>query len=99
MSVTTKSALAAELGITRGRVSQYVSAGMPVRADGKLNREEAIRWIAKKHYQRFGGDAGARRARQLVRQGYADDLPIRTLSPWEEAALSRELGKAYGGRS
>jgi hypothetical protein len=72
MSVTSKSALAAELGITRGRVSQYVAAGMPVRLDGKLDREAAIRWVAKKHYSRFGGDDGARRARQLVREGYAD---------------------------
>ena len=72
MSTTTKSALAAELGITRGRVSQYAAAGMPVRSDGKLNREEAIQWVAKHHYSRFGGDDGARRARQLVRDGFAD---------------------------
>ena len=62
MSVTSKSALAAELGITRGRVSQYVSAGMPTLADGKLDREAALRWIAKKHYRRIGGDHGAARS-------------------------------------
>jgi len=79
MSVTTKSALAAELGITRGRVSQYVSAGMPTLEDGKLDREAALRWIAKKHYQRFGGDHGARRAKNLVSEGYAGrgaDMPL-----------------------
>jgi len=79
MSVTTKSALASELGITRGRVSQYVSAGMPTLADGKLDREAALRWIAKKHYRRIGGDHGARRAKTLVSEGYAgrgDDMPL-----------------------
>src|SRR3954452_8591719 len=62
MSITSKSALAAELGITRGRVSQYVAAGLPVRSDGRLDREEAIQWVAKNYYMRFGGDDGARRA-------------------------------------
>src|SRR3954454_17309342 len=79
MSVTSKSALAAEIGITRGRVSQYVSAGMPTLADGKLDREAALRWIAKKHCQRFGGNHGARRAKELVSAGYAgrgDDMPL-----------------------
>ena len=79
MSVTTKSALASELGITRGRVSQYVSAGMPTLADGKLDREAALRWIAKKHHQRFGGNHGARRAKTLVSEGYAGrgaDMPL-----------------------
>ena len=79
MSVTTKSALASELGITRGRVSQYVSAGMPTLADGKLDREAALRWIAKKHWQRFGGNHGAKRAKELVSAGYAgrgDDMPL-----------------------
>jgi len=79
MSVTTKSALASELGITRGRVSQYVSAGMPTLADGKLDREAALRWIAKKHYRRIGGGHGARRAKTLVSEGYAGrgaDMPL-----------------------
>src|SRR3954447_15566816 len=79
MAVTSKSALATELGITRGRVSQYVSAGMPTLADGKLDREAALRWIAKKHYRRIGGDHGARRAKTLVSEGYAgrgDDMPL-----------------------
>src|SRR4051795_2696727 len=73
MSVTSKSALAAELGITRGRVSQYVSAGMPTLADGKLDREAALRWIAKKHHQRTGGNHGARRARDLIADGHAGE--------------------------
>src|SRR3954449_11268550 len=79
MSVTTKSALANELGISKARVSQYVLAGMPTLADGKLDREAALRWIAKKHHQRFGGNHGARRAKKLISEGYAgrgDDMPL-----------------------
>ena len=79
MTVTSKSALAAELGISKARVSQYVLAGMPTLADGKLDREAAIRWIAKKHYRRIGGDHGARRAKKLVSEGYAGrgaDMPL-----------------------
>ena len=79
MAVTTKSALAAELGISKGRISQYVSAGMPVLPDGKLGREEALRWIARKHYRRSGGNHGARRAKELIREGYAGrgtDMPL-----------------------
>ena len=73
MSVTSKSALAAELGISKARVSQYVSRGMPVLPDGKLDRERALRWIVKSHYQRHGGDHGARRARDLIADGYAGE--------------------------
>src|SRR4051794_20806 len=73
MSVTSKSALAAELVITRGRVSQYVSAGMPTLADGKLDREAALRWIAKKHHRRLGGNHGARRAKDLIADGFAGE--------------------------
>ena len=52
---------------------------MPTLADGKLDREAALRWIAKKHWQRFGGNHGAKRAKELVSAGYAgrgDDMPL-----------------------
>ncbi|WP_264047973.1 hypothetical protein [Methylobacterium flocculans] len=45
MTITTKAALADELGVTRARVSQYVKAGLPVRSDGKLERDEALNWL------------------------------------------------------
>ncbi|MGJ0508408.1 MAG: hypothetical protein ACR652_15055 [Methylocystis sp.] len=35
-----------KLGISPGRVSQYISAGMPQRADGQLDFESAAKWIA-----------------------------------------------------
>jgi hypothetical protein len=34
--------LALQLGITKGRVSQLITAGLPVRADGKLDRNAAL---------------------------------------------------------
>lgn len=45
MTITTKAALADELGVTRARVSQYVKAGLPVRSDGKLSRGDALNWL------------------------------------------------------
>jgi len=46
MTIISKSALAAELGISPARVSQYLKSGMPERADGRLDRETALSWIA-----------------------------------------------------
>ena len=71
MTITTKAALAAELGITKGRVSQYVKRGLPVWSDGKLDREQALRWIKSHIYFQLGSH-GSTRARQLIRDGFAD---------------------------
>ena len=71
MTVTTKAALAAELGITKGRVSQYVKRGLPVLPSGKLDREQALYWIKSHIYFQLGSH-GSTRARQLIRDGYAD---------------------------
>lgn len=43
-AVITKAELARRLGITRGRVSQLVQAGMPVHNDGKVDEVEARAW-------------------------------------------------------
>jgi hypothetical protein len=43
--VFTKAQLARELGLSRPRVTQLCQAGLPVRADGKLNRVEAVEWV------------------------------------------------------
>src|SRR5664280_350948 len=40
----TKAELATVLGLSKGRVTQLISKGMPVRTDGKVNRDEAVRW-------------------------------------------------------
>ena len=68
MATTTKSALAAELSITKARVSQYVKAGLPVRSDGKLDREEALNWIALNQRHALTGNKGARRAATIVKE-------------------------------
>src|SRR5215471_12536246 len=46
MAVISKAALARELGVSRPRIAQLARAGLPVRSDGKLNRMEAVEWVA-----------------------------------------------------
>ena len=50
MTITTKAGLAAELGISKARVSQYVQRGLPVLSSGKLDREQALYWIKRNIY-------------------------------------------------
>lgn len=66
MTITTKAALAAELKISKARVSQYVKAGLPVRSDGKLNREDALNWINRTQLSQTYEDKGVVRARKLA---------------------------------
>jgi hypothetical protein len=68
MAITTKSALAAELGITKARVSQYVRRGLPVRSDGRLDRTSALNWLAQHQIGVAGEDKGANRAHEIVRR-------------------------------
>ena len=44
--VVTKADLARELGVSRSAITQHCANGLPVRPDGKLNRSEALRWLA-----------------------------------------------------
>jgi hypothetical protein len=37
--------LAKTLNISKARVSQYIAKGMPVLPDGKLDREQCVKWI------------------------------------------------------
>ena len=39
--------IAQELGVTRGRLSQMLKAGMPVRQDGLIDRDVAAEWYSK----------------------------------------------------
>lgn len=76
MTITTKAALADELGISRARVSQYVRDGLPVRSDGKLNRDEALNWLNR--YGRglnTGADRGVNRAARLAKPEPARPKP------------------------
>ncbi len=41
----TKSAFAARVGLTKGRISQLVAEGLPVRRDGKIDVDAGLAWI------------------------------------------------------
>jgi hypothetical protein len=43
--ILSKSELATELQISRGRISQLLGQGMPERDDGLIGLESAVRWI------------------------------------------------------
>ena len=44
-SIISKSELAKELSLSKGRISQLVKAGLPVRPDGRVDRGKALAWI------------------------------------------------------
>lgn len=56
-----KSAFARELGITPARITQLIAkgAGMPVRKDGKIDRQAALEWL-KMRASSHGGGWGVR---------------------------------------
>ena len=41
----TKTAFAARVGLTKGRISQLVAEGLPVRADGRIDVAVGLAWI------------------------------------------------------
>ena len=43
--VEPKTAFAERVGLTKGRISQLVAEGLPVRADGQINVAEGLNWI------------------------------------------------------
>jgi hypothetical protein len=43
--LVTKSELAQELGVSRGRVSQLITRGLPVEPGGRVNLELACYWV------------------------------------------------------
>jgi hypothetical protein len=44
-TLVTKSELAQELGVSRGRVSQLIARGLPVERGGTVNLELACYWV------------------------------------------------------
>lgn len=79
MTIITKAALAAELKVSKARVSQYVTAGLPVRGDGKLDRETALNWIGLNLRSGASHEKGPAKARAIQPQ------PGRTLGDAEAA--------------
>jgi hypothetical protein len=68
MAAITKARLAAELNVSKARVSQYVKRGLPVLGDGKVDLETAVKWVADNHVALNSRDAGANRAAKLVQR-------------------------------
>ena len=44
-STERKSAFAARVGLTRGRISQLITEGLPVRPDGRIDVDAGLAWI------------------------------------------------------
>ena len=65
MTIISKAVLAAELKVSKSRVSQYLRAGLPERSDGKIDRESALNWIALNLRSGVNHDKGPARAREL----------------------------------
>ena len=58
--VLSKSQLAGALGVSRGRISQLIAVGLPVRADSKIDLDEAAAWYrtnVKRSSARSEGEA------------------------------------------
>jgi hypothetical protein len=49
----TKSEFARYLGVTPGRITHYITQGMPVTWDGRVNTKQAVAWIRRNVSTRF----------------------------------------------
>lgn len=81
MSIVTKAAFAVELGVTKGRVSQYLKGGMPVRDDGKVDRVEALNWLNAKRLNLMPGTKGLNHAAAAVKASKPPTGKPRETSP------------------
>jgi phage terminase Nu1 subunit (DNA packaging protein) len=50
IEVVSKAQLSRILGVSRARVSQYSSMGMPVLSDGKLDKAACLDWLRQNVY-------------------------------------------------
>ncbi len=65
----TQAALARALGCAKSRISQLIQRGMPQRDDGRLNRQECLRWIIERTSGSGGGwGTGGLRGRASLRE-------------------------------
>lgn len=70
--VITKAELARRLGISKARVSQLVGRGLPVNKDGRVNADEAVKWVTSHSRAALNGKgalAGAQRAAAIQEAG------------------------------
>jgi hypothetical protein len=70
VTILTKSEFAARLKISSARVSQFLSQGLPVRSDGRIDLVRALKWCKAN----ILGPAGAR-AGDLLRETESNDEP------------------------
>ena len=80
-TIISKAELAAVLKLSRGRVTQLASKGLPVRADGRVNRDEAVLWYrsnVREDIAKRGPKPKVRvmPAARLSEKPIADDAPM-----------------------
>jgi phage terminase Nu1 subunit (DNA packaging protein) len=69
MPTITKAELADELKVSRARLSQLLAIGLPVRSDGKIDRAQALRWLAfNMRYSSVSGLTAAGKAAQILEE-------------------------------
>lgn len=70
--IITKAELARRIGISKARVSQLVGKGLPVNKDGRVNADEAVKWVTSHSRAALNGKgalAGAQRATAIQEAG------------------------------
>jgi hypothetical protein len=77
MTILLKSEFARHLGLSQGRISQYITQGMPLTWDGRVDTDKAEPWIRK--------NVGVTRTKART----PTPTPVRTLN---KAQLCRQLG-------
>lgn len=97
----TKSALARHLGVTPQRVSQYVRRGLPTLADGKVDLDAALAWLAVNgQTQAVYQDRGVHKAGAKPRPNADDATPTEggntfELMSYADARAKRESMLAH----
>lgn len=85
-----KSQLAESLGVSRPRISQYVAAGLPVRADGRVDLDAAMAWLRENGREILNfADRGVKRALDAEE---AEDAAADDAEPAGAGALDDEDG-------
>src|SRR5688500_5480156 len=85
--IITKAQLAREVNLTPSRISQMVPRGLPVRPDGKVDREVAIQWIRDNNLPHRGGWGMGLRHKDRTRPDVQDTTQI----PVPPERTAREL--------
>jgi DNA-binding transcriptional regulator YdaS (Cro superfamily) len=93
MKAITKSALARRLGVTRGRISQLCSQGMPVLANGCVDVDVACQWISE-HVDR--GHSGWSTTRKAESPASAATPSLETVRPRTTSVVPSGPAPAVG---